>query len=195
MVTGAMLICFALFVVLQNTFIAGQAQKSAQKALNQLKSSISLESTLPLDESSPSQKSDSYNTYNTKEPVIMLDDTPFFGIISIPATKIELPLIDNFNYTYLNIAPCRYRGSIDGGDLVIIAHNYASHFGQLSSLVISDRVRITLLDGFVFDYTVVATEKLDGYDVEKLDEGNWDLTLFTCDASGSYREVIRCKKL
>ena len=89
------------------------------------------------------------------------------------------------------MAPCRYAGNLYDG-LIIAGHNYVSHFKKLSQLAPGDAVRFTDVDGNVWEYTVTTTEIISGYDVEGMEEGDWDLTLFTCTYGGQDRVTVRC---
>lgn len=109
-------------------------------------------------------------------------------------TGRELPVISSWDYPGLRIVPCRYTGSAYTDDLVIAAHNYASHFGRLRELSQGDSIRFTDTDGNVFDYVVSELEILEPYAVSQMTEGDWDLTLFTCTPGGQYRVTLRCNR-
>ena len=186
MTVGAVLIIAALFMVLRYAVISERAGRAARTALVQVKERIE-DDDAPAVDGEPSRVAD-----GEAEFVEVIDGTPYLGVISIPSADVELPVISEFNYNYLNIAPCRYRGAIGTDDVVIVGHNYSSHFGRLSSVDVSDRVVITLMNGTTVSYTVTDTEKIGGSDVSKLDEGSRDLTILTCDMTGNYRLLVRC---
>ena len=77
-------------------------------------------------------------------------------------------------------------------DYVIVAHNYASHFGRLKNLILGDIVIFTDMDGNEFRYKVAYIETLAGTAIEEMQSGEWDLTLFTCTPGGKSRVTIRC---
>ena len=54
-----------------------------------------------------------------EENVINVRGNDYIGIIEIPALNLELPIMSEFTYDKLKIAPCRYFGSIRTNDLVI----------------------------------------------------------------------------
>jgi len=117
------------------------------------------------------------------------------GALSIPAIDIRLPVISQWSYPNLRAAPCRYSGSPDG-QMIVLAHNYARHFGHISDLKAGDTVEFTAVDGAVYSYQVTETETVDG---EKglgdiISGSDWDLTLFTCTYGGASRVVVRCTK-
>lgn len=124
-----------------------------------------------------------------------IDDREYIGVLSIPALGLELPVISAWDYPGLRVAPCRYTGSAYTDDLVIAAHNYASHFGRLRELSQGDSIRFTDTDGNVFDYVVSELGILEPYAVSQMTEGDWDLTLFTCTPGGQYRVTLRCNRI
>lgn len=130
-----------------------------------------------------------------KEQVVMatvpLDGRNYIGVLEIPSLGLSLPILDECTDSLLKVAPCRYAGNLYDG-LTIAGHNYVSHFKKLSQLVAGDAIRFTDVEGNVWNYTVTTTEVLSGYDVEGMEEGDWDLTLFTCTYSGQDRVTIRC---
>lgn len=132
-------------------------------------------------------------TEETPEP-ILIDGSYYCGIVTIPALDIELPVADSWSYSALTVSPCRYSGSVDGGDLIIAAHNFGSHFGRIGELNSRDEIIFTDTNGTDHRFEVVFTEYIDGYDVEEMFGGNseeWDITIFTCTLSGKSRVAVR----
>lgn len=117
----------------------------------------------------------------------------YIGELEIPALGLELPVMDEWSYPRLRIAPCRYAGSVYSGDIVIAGHNYLRHFGRLKNLQTGDAVRFTDADGNVFSYAVSNVEILTPTDITGMCTGDWDMTLFTCTYGGAKRVTIRLK--
>ncbi len=124
-------------------------------------------------------------------PTVPLDGNNYIGVLEIPTLGLSLPILDECTDSLLKVAPCRYAGNLYDG-LIIAGHNYVSHFKKLSQLAPGDAVRFTDVDGNVWEYTVTTTEIISGYDVEGMEEGDWDLTLFTCTYGGQDRVTVRC---
>jgi sortase A len=131
---------------------------------------------------------------DTDMPQEQIDDQDYIGRLEIPALDLELPIISEWSYKSLKIAPCRYSGSAYDGNFVILAHNYSSHFGRLMELSIGDEITFTDMDGNIFTYEVTEKEILQPEDVEEMESGDWDLTLFTCTVGGKSRVTVRCNK-
>lgn len=127
-------------------------------------------------------------------PIQTVDGIDYIGVLAIPALESELPIISEWSYPNLKVAPCRYSGSAYKDSLVICAHNYVSHFGNLEKLDIGDRITFTDADGNVFKYRVEAMEVLAPSDTEEMEESEYPLTLFTCNITGRLRITVRCSK-
>ena len=128
-------------------------------------------------------------------PVKTIDGIDYIGTLSIPVLQLELPVISDWSYPKLRKAPCRYSGSVYTGNLILAGHNYASHFGNLKKLWEKDTVLFTDMDGNVFCYEVAEQEILKPSDTEAMEEGDWDLTLFTCTPGGRSRVTVRCVRV
>lgn len=130
---------------------------------------------------------------NMEMPLEKIKGNYYIGILEIPLLKLSLPVMSDWSYPKLRVAPCRYAGSVYSGDLVIAGHNYSRHFGSIKRLQDGDEVRFTDADGNVFFYTVTRLEQLGRYDVDKMKHSDSDLTLFTCTYGGRSRVTVRCR--
>lgn len=133
------------------------------------------------------------NTDHTTEPdSITVDGNGYIGVLSIPALGLELPVMDDWSYPNLEISPCRYTGSLSDGDLVIAAHNYKQHFGNISSLEEGDAVLLTDINGKIYEYTIAEICTMEATDIEGMTHSGYYLTLFTCTYGGRARVAVRC---
>lgn len=121
-----------------------------------------------------------------------IDGRSYIGVLDIPTLGLSFPIISEWSYDALQIAPCRYSGSAYLDNLVIAGHNYRSHFASLPQLQPGDSVTFTDMDGNVFSYEVSSLETLSPYAISDMTSGDWDLTLFTCTVGGQSRLAIRC---
>ena len=121
-----------------------------------------------------------------------IDGEKYIGVISIPSLGISLPVQSEWSLEKLKTSPCRYSGDLTDGSLIICAHNYQSHFGNLKYASVGDKVIFTDVMGLNYYFEVISTSRIDGYDSEgmKQDDG-WDMTLFTCTYSGRQRQTLR----
>lgn len=127
--------------------------------------------------------------------VVEIDGHGYIGYLSVPELELELPVMADWSYPKLKLAPCRYAGSVAGDDLVLMAHNYVRHFGGLSELDEGDRVVFTDMDGNVTDYAVVARDILEPTAVAEMTAGDFDLTLFSCTYGGQSRVTVYCDRV
>ena len=166
------------------------ARDAARRASSETSDEAAAESSgLTLD---PVYLNDNTSTPEGKMPVIEIDGYDYIGVLQIPSLDLTLPVISDWSYPALQIAPCRYEGSAYDGGLVIAGHNFDSHFGNLSRLEPGDEIRFIDLSGHTFTYAVAETEVLDATAIDQMVNGGWDLTLFTCTLSGETRFTVRC---
>ena len=182
--TGLLLIAAALFLTGYNLFDQMRAQRSAAQAAAQLAER--------LPQTTQTDVPDYLLTPEMEMPVETIDGVDYVGVLRIPALALELPVISQWSYPLLKIAPCRYSGSAYQNNLVLCAHNYASHFGNLKNLHIGAAVTFTDMDGNLFTYQVAELETLPPQATEEMENGDWALTLFTCTVGGQSRVTVRC---
>lgn len=116
------------------------------------------------------------------------------AILSIPKLERELPVWESCSEEQLKKTVCRYGEDRCGtGQLAIAGHSYRTHFRGLGRLEEGDIITLTFEDG-ARNYTVTAVEVIDGTDVDGFFSGQWNLSLFTCDATSKRRIVVRCEK-
>lgn len=197
---GLLLIAAALFLTAYNLREDMRAKESVIKTVIRLEelfpeTEVAEKSVLP-EEAIPSgeiETPDYILNPDMEMPVETIDEQDYIGVLAIPGLELELPIISEWSYPRLKIAPCRYGGSAYTGDLIIAAHNYSSHFGKLKDLHAGDTLTFTDIDGNVFHYEVVELDTLKPTSIEEMESGDWDLTLFTCTIGGQSRVTVRCE--
>ena len=123
---------------------------------------------------------------------VTVDSYEYIGYLTIPSLDLELSVMSSWSYPKLKISPCRYSGSIAGGNLVICAHNYSRHFGRIKNLSEGDDVYFTDMDGNTYHYEVAEVTTLAPTAIEEMTSSGYDLTLFTCTYGGKSRVTVRC---
>ena len=195
---GAVLILSALLLFLYNGAENEDAGRQAQIALLEVQSAI-VERNENLDKTKDAQKetvsggevtpAEETATRLDELPVVTIQGYEYIGYLTIPALEIELPVMSDWDYAKLRIAPCRQFGSPLTDDLVIAAHNYKRHFGQLSSLQPGDEAVFTNMDGYEDYYELVKVETLQPTAVNEVQNSGYDLVLYTCTYGGATRVV------
>ena len=182
---GLLLIAAALFLSVYNEWESHEARDSARQVIAQLCDE------LPTEAGEPTTLPD----VRREMPVKTINGRDYIGVLSIPSLELELPVISQWDYPALKVAPCRYSGSLYQNDLILCAHNYASHFGKLKQLRSGDTVLFTDMDEHVVTFQMVERETLNPMDAEGMEAGDWDLTLFTCTIDGQTRVTIRLERV
>ena len=197
MLIGLSLISGAVFLFLSNNRDEKNAETHVQNLIPVLMEEVkqvqeSSESGVTLPDNKPVE-------LLTQEDVVMtetvIDGHAYIGYLEIPDLGLTLPVMSDWSYAKLQISPCRFSGSLRGEDLVIMAHNYTSHFGFLKTLTEGSQIIFYDMNGVIWEYEVVALDVLPGDAVEEMIAGEYDLTLFTCATNRSHRITIRCDKV
>ena len=129
---------------------------------------------------------------NSGMTFVEADGLCWIGELEIPSLQLTLPVADPWSYPSLKKAPCRYTGNAEENSLIIAAHNYKRHFGNIGLLPEGATVKFTAVSGDVYEYEVEKVETLNPYAVDEMLSGDWDLTLFTCTYGGRKRVTVRC---
>lgn len=182
----------ALSLLLWNRKEDQMAGSQAGEVLEQLRDHVSA-ATLPSVPEIPPETAP-LQTRPSELETIVIDGYEYIGYLSIPALDLELPVMAQWDYPRLRIAPCRESGSTATNDLVIAAHNYDSHFGRLRQLQPGDLVTFTEVDGFLNSYRVETCQILQPDQVEEVLLSGYDLVLYTCTKGGSTRIVLYCNR-
>ncbi len=131
-----------------------------------------------------------------QEPMeeIEVEGNGYIGYLSFPTLEMALPVMSDWTVQKLYTAPCHYFGSVQQGNLVIMAHNYQHHFGRITELRGGDPVIFVNIFGEPFFYEVEFQEILPSDCIPELTAGEYDLTLFTCTYGGANRITLRCNE-
>lgn len=195
MVLGALLILASLGLLAYNKWDAARADKAAQTALGELENTL----TRTIEEKNKADDVVLQPELDPDQPMteVELDGWNYIGYLSIPSIGLNLPVMSEWSYAGLKIAPGRYSGSTYADNMVVCAHNYAKHFSPIKWLAEGAEVYFTDMNGMRWSYEVSAVEIIQPTQIEKMtekteDSENWDLTLFTCTTGGSARCAVRC---
>lgn len=184
MLLGALFVIAALVLAFYN----GYEEKNAEKLSSDVLSKLDMAEVTGSITGIPDYVVNPEMNLTKKE----IDGKDYVGTVSIPKLNITLPVMADWSYDNFKISPCVYEGTPYKNDFIICAHNYRNHFGSLKNLTQGDRVTFKDMDGNVFTYEVLYTEILDNNAVEEMNQGEWDLTLFTCTYGGATRVTVRC---
>ena len=187
-VLGILLIALGILLEMFNLYYSSRALKSVNQIIEQM-------DELEEQELQVNEIPDYLLNPKMDMPEQEIDGQRYIGKLTIPGYGLDLPIISQWSYPNLKVAPCRYQGSAYQNNLIIAAHNYDSHFGKLKNIPINEEVLFTDIDGNIFRYQVAEKEVLKDTAIDEMKAGEWDLTLFTCTVGGANRMTIRCQQI
>ncbi len=132
-------------------------------------------------------------TEPTALPFVEIDGVRYIGVLEIPSLGLTLPVLWEWEDALMDIGPCRYAGDLYDNNMIVMAHNYAGHFGHIFDLVEGDPVYFTTVTGKRYTFAVTSSDVMHRRDVEDMFAGDWDLTLFTCVPRSYNRIAVRCE--
>ena len=189
---GAVLILSALLLLLYNRYEDAHAGQEAESLL------ASVEGAISAQEMAAPNKPESTEALSLpldpEMPVVTLGGYEYVGYVEIPTLGLKLPVMAEWDYTRLQIAPCRQFGSSRTDNLVIAAHNYDTHFGKLKELSKGDTVIFTDMEGIVSTYCIEKLETLSPDAVDTVLNSGYDLVLYTCTKGGKTRVTVFCDR-
>lgn len=190
---GVVLIALALLLLFHNRKEDRRAGEQSQAVLEEMhRIQDDGGATLPVGSLPPDPTSG--KAQSAEMPTVQIDGYDYIGTLTIPALELELPVMAEWDYDRLLIAPCRQFGTTQTNDLVIAAHNYTRHFGLLYELSPGDAVIFTAPDGARIDYAVAEVRTLAPDEVEAVQNSGHALTLYTCTSGGVARTAVFCDR-
>lgn len=187
-VVGLMCLAAASVFFFHNQSESKKAGESANAVLTVLTAQIEEE------KKAVSNENNSDEELNYIMPTVNIDGYDYIGYVEIPKIGIKLPVMSDWDYDRLKIAPCRNFGSVNTNDLVIAGHNYTVHFGKLDNLTEGDAVIFTDVNGKVYSYAVQKLDTVSAEDVDAVQNSGYDLVLYTCTLSGKERTSVFCNR-
>lgn len=205
MVVGLVMILAALYLLVFTEVEESHAQQFSQNAVVQFTLAVSnqsfdvdgSEATMAASPSTaPSAESSATATEAVVTPSVTIDNRVYVGILEIPQLGLTLPVQDAWSYPKMLETPCVYSGSSADDSMIIIAHNYKVHFKYLTQLQTGAIVHFYDATGNKLSYSVTELTSVDQSNGSFLNEGQWDLTLVTCDTvTPTLRTVVRLSRI
>ena len=179
-----LLVTAGALLLLAGALLAGQNLLTERRAARQtadLLAAVETRIAAPADLPAPEVTGDPWAGYEV------------IGVVGLPDLGLSPPALADCTQDLLAVAPCRYTDdlALEPGQLVVAGHNYRTHFGRLGELAPGSRITWQNLDGVTYTYTVTEVTEIDAGDREALEQGDWDLTLFTCDVTRTRRILVR----
>lgn len=214
-VFGAVLLLAALLFMLYNEYVDVRAGAASEAVLSELQEMIDERlraregyEKSAVDTSEVTEVTDQLQASDGNEHIIddgeqTENDSPkpmkaggydCIGYLDMPTLELLLPVLSEWDYDRLNIAPCRHFGNVGNDDLVIAGHNYKRHFSYLSKLRAGDPVLFCDTEGAVHSYTVASIRNMDAAEVDAVKNSGHALVLYTCTFIGNIRTVVFCDR-
>lgn len=195
-ILGAVLIGSALLLHLYNSRESEEAGEAAQALLVGVQAAIEDRVANGENEDEYQEPGQEIMAENRSDlTVVYVDGYAYIGYLTIPDLGLTLPVMEDWSYEKLRIAPCRQFGSPASNDLVIAAHNYDQHFGRLSSLNTGAPVHFTDMNDCTYVYTVTSIQQLEPTNVDAVQNSGHDLALYTCTYGGQSRVTVFCDRV
>ena len=188
-VMGAVLILSALLLFCYNQREDAQAGLSAQAALEGVQAAI-----VKRAQDNTAEHTEQAAEASEEPTLVEIEGYDYIGYLSIPALGLELPVMAEWDYHRLQLAPCRQAGSVDTDDLVIAGHNYRNHFKYLYKLNSGDTLTFTNTDNIKISYTVKDIQTVSPDSVDTVLNSGYDMVLYTCSYGGKTRVAVFCDR-
>ena len=192
---GAALLCAALLLAAKNRREETSSGEAAAALLVQAEQTIAQHAAPPAAVPTPAPSSAAEETLSpspSASPSAAPEGPAFLGVLSVPAVSLTVPVLAEWSYYHLTLAPCRDCGSVETDDLVIAAHNYDTHFGRLSRIAPGDSVYFTDMAGSTTEYAAASVEQRDPSDAEGVRGSGYPLVLYTCSWDCTARVTVFC---
>ena len=156
------------------------------------------------DDEKEEEKKTETEAADTKAPVneadaALLSSGDVIGLIEIEALDLKYPIVEGADSKQLAYGIGHISGTAavgSTGNCVLAGHRgsrYGTYFKYLNRLSEGDTVKITDKDGNIHQYEVVSWEVVEPYDNSVKAQGTeTELTLLTCENSGTMRLIYHC---
>ena len=156
------------------------------------------------DDEKEEEKKTETEAADTKAPVneadaALLSSGDVIGLIEIEALDLKYPIVEGADSKQLAYGIGHISGTAavgSTGNCVLAGHRgsrYGTYFKYLNRLSEGDTVKITDKDGNIHQYEVVSWEVVGPYDNSVKAQGTeTELTLLTCENSGTMRLIYHC---
>lgn len=185
---GVLMLAGALILSLYNYVQDYRMGKASEEVLEKL------EEIIPEQPAENTAIGEIYPEYEM--PAIEIDGYRYIGEIIFHDLDLRLPVMEELDLDRLEIAPCRYYGSVYTDNMIVGGHSSWEHFKKTKALNVDARITFIDVDGNTYEYVLDSKEILDASEVDALiEEGNWDLSIFTCTVYNTSRCVLRCSRI
>lgn len=179
-VLGAVLLISAIAIMAFSGIRADRANRDAQQILEKL------QPMLPeAEDRVPEQRG------NNAMASMEIQGVNIAGILELPKYGRTLPLAASWDTDLVSSMPCRFAGSIYDSSLIIGGVDSQEQFSFASRMEVGDRLYLTDMEGGRYTYCVAAIQHAQHATLDKLQAGEYPLTVFVKDSKTSEYLLIR----
>ena len=129
---------------------------------------------------------------NTAMPVMEINGRAYTAILEAPAHGVKIAVTASWNRWTVNFAPCRLRGSLYDGTLMIGGTDDEGRFDFIPRTDVGETVHVTDMRGVTYTFRVTSVVHTRSFEPEKAAEKDADLILFAKDKKTRDTVIVYC---
>lgn len=132
---------------------------------------------------------------NNVMPSMEIDGESYVAVLEMSTHKYRVPVRSVWDEKAVKAVPCRYSGSVYNNSLIIALSDEEGQMDFVNNVNAGDKLTITDMRGERFSYQVTKIENRNEIDKEKLNSGEYDLTLLVEYSGYTDYLYIRCDNI
>lgn len=124
---------------------------------------------------------------------MQVDGVNIVGVLELPQYGRTLPVSSGWDTGLVSSMPCRFTGSIYDRSLIIGAADGEGQLSFASQLEVGTQIHLTDMEGGRYTYQVAAIHHAKHATLEKLQSGDYALTIFVKNSKTGDYLLIRCQ--
>ncbi len=123
---------------------------------------------------------------------LQIDGVNVAAVLEIPQYGRTLPVASGWDTDRVSSMPCRFAGSIYDSSLIIGAVDSQDQIPFTGQLEVGVQIILTDTEGGRYSYRIAAIQHAKHATLEKLQQGDYALTIFVKDSKTAEYLLIRC---
>ena len=137
----------------------------------------------------------SMEAYSSRFGTTQIDGNDYMGVLSIPSLGRRYPIQSTWSSQNMKMTPCRWSGSIESNDLILVGHAYQSQFASLHQLKVGEMIILADMRGHQFLYQIIEVETVNSNELQPVDTTDWNLQLYTYAPDGRSGVAVFCNRV
>ena len=130
---------------------------------------------------------------NNTMAAMQIDGVNVVGVLEFPQYGRTLPVASQWDTALVSSMPCRFTGSIYDRTIILGAVDGSMQLPFAAQMEVGDRVLLTDMEGGRYTYRVAAIHHAKHATLEKLQSGDYPMTIFVRVSKTSEYLLIRCQ--